>query len=196
MHVLLLATWLTHLHLLLLRKIHCVHLHIRHLLLLLTHHLHLRSTSELTSSTHWHVWLLTTQLERVLEVWYIKHIENDLHVVFPYAFLLDDVLHLEGVDAHLLCLTNKRFFQNTLMHVELLRWVNLLPKRELSLNTFPLFLFGGPRWNVSGLKVARKLIRNLLQGFLCKFECITFELSIGNELNDVTTHVLPVFLRV
>lgn len=177
-------------------RVHRIHLHVLLILLLgVSTHLHLllRHAAKLPwHTTHGHL----LHLQRINKVGFIQHIKNNLHIILPNATLLNDILHLEGINTHLLRLSNELFLQDALMHIQIFLRINLLPQAQLCLNLLPLIFLRRSRLNVSLLKEVNKLPRNLLECFLRKFEIVILELSVWNKLDNVTTHVPPVFLRV
>lgn len=42
----------------------------------------------------------------------VQHVEYDLHVIFPNVFLLNNILNLESVDAHVLSFTNQLLLEH------------------------------------------------------------------------------------
>lgn len=65
-------------------------------------------------------------LQRVDESGLVQEVEEELHAVLPEATLFDDVLHLEGIDAHVLGFADETLFEDALVHVELLCRVDFL----------------------------------------------------------------------
>ena len=70
------------------------------------------------------------------------------------------------------------------------------PQRELRLNGLSLLLFSGVWVDASLGEKVHNLSRDLLQSFLRKQEGVVLELLEGNELDDVSTHVLFVLLGI
>lgn len=149
-----------------------------------------------------HLWVhaagtwLRSLLQWVDHLRIVQHIKDDLHVVFPNILLLDDVLDLEGVDAHVLGLVDQCLFQHRLVQVQLLVRVHLLPQTQLSLDLLSLLLLGWSRLNIALLEVVSQLVRYLLKGLLRELELVTTELSERYKLNDVSAHIPFVLVRV
>lgn len=144
----------------------------------------------------WLLLLLALHFQGVMDGFVVEHIQNDLHIVFPDALFFDDVLHLEGVNTHTLCLANQLLLEHRLVEVELLLWVDLLPETELRGDLFPLFFLGWAWLDVALLEVVSQLERYLLKCLLCKLEIIARELAEWHKLNNITAHVPFVFVGV
>lgn len=189
-------------------RMHRIHLLVRHLLLWM-HRVHLHVGLLLAAAVHHLLWCAAhlpswepalrrhlLHFQWVYQRRFVEHVEDDLHVVFPDAALLYDVLDLEGVDAHFLRLADQVLFQDALVHVKLLRRVDLLPERELRLNPFPFIFLRGSRLDILLLEKFGHLARNFLEGLLGKLQLIAHELPKGDKLHDITTHIPLVFLRI
>jgi len=117
-----------------------------------------------------------------------------VHRVFPDSFFVDEILHGKEFHSHVGALADKLFLSCFLEPIQLGIWVNLAPERKLRCDSVSIFFLGWLWINVSLGEVFNQLSWNLLECFLGQFVGVMLELSEGNELNDVSGHLLFVLL--
>ena len=109
---------LSHLHRWLTLRHHGLLMHIILLLLLLHMHRHgllghiwLHGLLNHVLLHHWLLALWGSEyLQRVKHMRLVYHIKEKIHIVFPEATLFDNILYLEKIHAHFLCLSNELLF--------------------------------------------------------------------------------------
>lgn len=135
-------------------------------------------------------------LQRVHVILFVGDVQDEVDVVFIKALLLYDILDLEYVHAHVCALLNQFLFAYSLKLFHLLIRIHLRPKRQFGSNDLPLLLLSWPWVNSFLLEEGSQLARNFLECLLGKSVVVSPELTKWNELDDISTHVPLVLLRV
>ena len=164
---------------------------------LLAHHLHHHGVVAAHRGSSLSLWCHHDRLKNVNVSWVVDLIDGDARLCLADAALCQEVLSLVQVKAHLL-----QLLQEFLLLIHEVTWdgslllLSIRAHGHLCLDLATLSLAAWVRCDVVLAHEVEKLCWDLHEGLLGQHVRVSLKVVVGNELDDISSHVLAISVRV